>query len=114
MEVQYDKLKLYINSGIISHIFTQICESFSDFYGILLGKRQITNDIVINDVYSSHKIKNLYINIDNVIFIHDKFYIKENLDGLIGKIKSKYEDRSIIGNILFNCMYYVCTFILLF
>jgi hypothetical protein len=102
MENKLNKIKLYINSGIISHIYTHVCDSFADFYGILLGHYKITSEIKANDVNSSYELKILSINIDKVIFIYDNYYIKENLDQLIEKVKYKYTEYDIIGIFLFN------------
>jgi hypothetical protein len=97
MENKFNKIKLYINSGIISHIYTHICDSFADFYGILLGHYKITKEIQANDINSSLEIKTLNINIDKVIFIYDNYYIKDNLDQLIEKVKYKYTEYDLIG-----------------
>jgi hypothetical protein len=88
--LDYNSTKVYLNSGIISHIYTQLCESFNDFHGIFTGRYKITTEKKANDINSSLEIKTLNILIDNVIFINDRNYLKEDLPSLLEKISNKY------------------------
>src|SRR5690242_2375736 len=78
--IQFNQLKLSINSGIISHINTQILSSFTDFYGFLLGRYKLTRNTKSIDSNSNYEQQVLSLNVENVIFIFDKNYLKDKLD----------------------------------
>jgi hypothetical protein len=105
---KYDSLKLYFNSGVIAHIYSQICYSYSDFYGLLLGKSKFVKNTKVVDSHSNLEQVILNILIDNVIFIYDKNYLfkEDKLEKLFDKINKKYPTSSIIGKL--NIYFYVC------
>jgi hypothetical protein len=94
-KLEYNNLKVYFHSGIVSHIYTHLCESFNDFYGILTGNYKLISENKANDTNDNVEIRTLNIYVDNVIFVNDKNYLKEDLAGLLEKIGNKYS--TVIG-----------------
>ena len=92
----YDQVKLHISSGVISHINTQLCASFTDFYGLLIGRYKLLKSTQSNDANSDVQQNVLSLVVENVIFIYDKSYIKDKLEKLLDKITKK---STIIGKI---------------
>jgi hypothetical protein len=97
----YDEIKLHVSSGVISHINTQLCASFTDFYGFLIGRYKLIKNTESNDLNSDFHQNVLTLVVENVIFIYDKNYIKDKLEKLLEKITKK---STIIG--LFSARMY--------
>lgn len=96
--VTYHDVKLSINSGIISLIYSHLCRSFSDFYGFLIGGYSLLKNTNLSDSNESIQHNVLAMNIKNVIFIYDKIYLKDKLDKLIDKLlNNKDKEFTIIG-----------------
>ena len=87
--LEYNQVKLHITSGIISQINTQLCSSFSDFYGFLLGNYKHLQNTKSSDNHSNIKHYTLSLVVDQVIFIYDRVYLKDKLERLIDKITQK-------------------------
>jgi hypothetical protein len=100
----YNLIKLSINSGIVSQIYSQLCASFTDFYGFLLGRYKIIKNVESIDSNSNFEQNILSLVVDNVIFIYDKNYLKDKLEKLLEKIYRKY---TIVG--LFSARSYSYT-----
>jgi hypothetical protein len=94
-KLNYNTLKVYFNSGIISHIYTHLLEAFTDFHGVLTGTYKVVTENKANDAESSLEIKTLNIYIDNVIFVNEKNYLKDDLPDLLDKIGKKYS--TVVG-----------------
>jgi hypothetical protein len=92
----YSQIKLSFHSGIISHIYSQLCSSLSDFTGLLLGSYKICTDMKSSDAHSNLEHNVLLMNVDNVIFIYEKNYGKK-IEKLIGKIYENYSNNVILG-----------------
>jgi hypothetical protein len=85
--LEYNELKLSFTSGVISHINSQLCGSFSDFYGFLIGRYKLIKNTNTNDSNANYQQNILSLTVDNVIFIFDKIYLKDKLDKLLDKMK---------------------------
>lgn len=98
--LDYNEIKLSLTSGIIAHINTQLCASFADFYGFLIGRYKLIKNMKSIDSNSNFQENTLTLTIDSVIFIYDKNYLKDKLDKLLEKIEKKY---TIIGLFSARC-----------
>jgi hypothetical protein len=92
---EYNQVRLYITSGVISHINTQLCASFTDFFGLLIGNYKVLQNMKSSDNHSHVQQNVLSLIVDNVIFIYDRSYLKDKLEKLLDKIT---KNSVIIGN----------------
>lgn len=97
----YDEIKLHMTSGVISHINSQLCGSFADFYGFLIGRYKLVKSTKSSDANSDYQQNILNLVVESVIFIYDKSYINDKLEKLLEKITKK---STIIG--LFSARMY--------
>ena len=96
-QILYDQIKLSFNSSIISHIYSHILISFTDFYGLLLGRYKILKNTKLIDSHSNYEQNVLSMIVDNVIFIYDKNYLTDKLNKLIERVSKKSSNGQIIG-----------------
>jgi hypothetical protein len=95
-KLKYNTLKVYFNSGIISHIYTHLLDAFNDFYGVLTGCYKLTIENKANDLDSSYEIRTLNIYVENVIFVNEKHYLKDDLPDLLERVAKKHS--AVLGN----------------
>jgi hypothetical protein len=91
---QYSKMTVYMAPSVISQIYTQLCSSFTDFFGFFIGRTKFTKYLNKNDNHANLENKELNILIESVIFVYQKNYIQEKLEKLLEKITKK---STIIG-----------------
>ena len=99
------QLKLQLNPGVLSNIYSHPSCSVSDFFGFMIGKTKILTNTKVNDQHSSIEQNTTYYIIDKLIFIYNKNNLKEdNFFNLLEKIQKNCINCSILGmiNINFN------------
>jgi hypothetical protein len=102
-----NNLKIVLNPGIITNIYSHPCCSVNDFFGVLLGKNKVLTNTKVNDQHSNIEQNTNYYFIDKIVFLYKKSYLKqEKFFYLLEKIQKTYSNYNILSIRLFNlCLF---------
>ena len=84
----YDNFTIFIKPGIVSQIYSMLATTFMDFYGFFIGQSKLIKQSNKSDNEIIEKVE-LYLSIENVIFVYQRSYFNEKLEKLLDKITKK-------------------------